>query len=93
MPSIIFTVIIGASATATFPVALAMGSEIAKPGTVGASVGFVFGVSGVLASFAPALTGFAADSFGLQTSFRLLVVLAVLSLCVSFFLPSKRLEP
>ncbi len=93
IPSIIFIVIIGAAATATFPVALAMGSEIARGESVGVSVGFVFGVSGVLASFAPALTGYAADSFGLQTSFRLLVVLAIFSLGVSFFLPGKRLKP
>ncbi len=92
VPSIIFIVIIGAAATATFPVALAMGSEIARGESVGVNVGFVFGVSGVLASFAPALTGYAADAFDLQTSFRLLVVLAVLSLGVSFFLPGRRPE-
>jgi len=69
-----------------------MGSEIARPETVGASVGFVFGLSGVLASFTPALIGYTADSFGLQSSFRLLVVLAALSFSVSFLLPGKRLE-
>ena len=90
IPSIIPIMIIGAAATATFPVALAMGSAIAKPETVGASVGFVFGVSAVLSSFTPALTGYTADSFGLQFSFRLLVVLAILSFAVSFFLPGKQ---
>lgn len=92
IPTIIFIIIIGAAVQATFPVALAMGSEIARGETVGASVGFVFGVSGVLASFAPVLTGYAADLFGLQASFRLLVVLAVLSFGVSFFLLGRRLE-
>lgn len=92
IPSIVFIVIIGAATQATFPVSLAMGSEIARPETVGASVGFVFGLSGVLASFTPALIGYTADSFGLQSSFRLLVVLAALSFSVSFLLPGKRLE-
>lgn len=92
MPSIIFIVMIGAAVQAAYPVVLAMGSEIAVRGTVGASVGFLLGVSGVLASFTPALIGYAADSFGLQISFRLLIVLAVLSFSVSLFLPGKRLE-
>ena len=92
IPSIVFIVIIGVAAQATYPVALAMGSEIAKGENVGASVGFVFGVSGVLASVSPALVGYAADSFGLQISFRLLAILGVLSLGVSFFLPAKRLD-
>lgn len=92
MPSIIFIVMIGAAVQAAYPVVLAMGSEIAVSGTVGASVGFLLGVSGVLASFTPALIGYAADSFGLQISFRLLIILAVLSFSVSFFLPGKRLE-
>jgi len=92
IPSILFIIMVGAATTATFPVALAMGSEIATGETVGATVGFVFGVSGVLASFVPALTGYMADSLGLQTSFRLLVILAVLSFAVSFFLPSRRFE-
>lgn len=89
VPLVIPIIIIGAAATATFPVALAMGSDIASPENVGASVGIVFGASGVLASFAPALTGYAADSLGLQTSFQLLIVLAILALGVSFFLPGR----
>jgi len=89
IPPIVLIVIIGAAATATFPVALAMGSHLAQGESVGMSVGLVFGASGVLSSFSPALTGYAADSFGLQMSFRLLVVLAVCSLVVSFFLPAK----
>ncbi|UCD41329.1 MAG: MFS transporter [Chloroflexota bacterium] len=89
---IIFIIIIGAAVQATYPVSLAMGSELAKGDNVGVSVGFVFGVSGVLAAFAPALTGYAADSFGLLASFRLLVILAVLALAVSFFLPGKQLD-
>lgn len=92
LPSIIFIVIIGAASTATFPVALAMGSEIAKPESVGVSVGFVFGFSAVLASFTPALTGYGADLYGLNVSFRLLVVIAGLALCGAFFLPGKKLE-
>ena len=92
IPLIIFVIIIGAAVQATYPVSLAMGSEFAKGENVGVSVGFVFGVSGVMASFAPALTGYAADSFGLLASFRLLVILAVLALAVSFFLPARRLD-
>jgi FSR family fosmidomycin resistance protein-like MFS transporter len=91
-PPIMLIIIIGAATQARFPVTLAMGSEIAKPESVGVSVGFVFGLSGVLASFTPAITGYAADSLGLQTSFLLLVVLAVLSLIVSFFLPKRQLK-
>jgi FSR family fosmidomycin resistance protein-like MFS transporter len=89
---IIFIIIIGAAVQATYPVSLAMGSELAKGENVGVSVGFVFGVSGMLAAFAPALTGYAADSLGLLASFRLLVLLAVLALAVSFFLPGKQLD-
>ena len=92
IPSILLIVIIGAAAQARFPVTLAMGSEIAKPESVGVSVGFVFGLSGVMASITPALTGYAADSLGLQTSFLLLVVFAVLSLIISFFLPKRQFE-
>lgn len=90
VPSIIFIVIIGFAVQATYPVALAMASEIARGETVGASVGFVFGVSSVMASFSSAVTGYAADLFGLQASFRLLVVLLFLSLGVSFMLPGRR---
>ena len=72
------------------PVALAMGSEIAKPESVGTSVGFVFGFSGVLASFIPALTGYGADLYGLNTFFRLLVVIAGLAFIGAMFLPGKR---
>ena len=92
IPPIIFILIIGIAAQATFPVALAMGSELARDENIGASVGFVFGVSGVLGSLAPALTGYMADTFGLQTSFRLLVIVAVLSLAASFFLPFRQIE-
>ena len=92
VPSIIFVILIGAAVQATYPVSLAMGSELAKGENVGVSVGFVFGMSGVMASFAPALTGYAADSIGLQASLRLLVILAVLALAVSFFLPGRRLD-
>ena len=87
--SIFLVVMIGAASTATFPVALAMGSEIAKPGSVGASVGFVFGLSAVLASVTPAITGYGADLLGLQASFRLLVVIAGLAFIGAFFLPQK----
>jgi len=90
IPSIIFIVIIGFAVQATYPVAMAMGSELARGETVGASVGFVFGVSSVMASFSSAVTGYAADLFGLQASFRLLVVLLFLSLGVSFMLPGRR---
>ena len=91
VPSIIFVILIGAAVQATYPVSLAMGSELAKGENVGVSVGFVFGMSGVMASFAPALTGYAADSIGLQASFQLLVILAALALVASFFLPDRRL--
>jgi len=43
-----------------------------------------------MASFSSAVTGYAADLFGLQASFRLLVVLLFLSLGVSFMLPGRR---
>lgn len=93
IPSVLFIIIIGAAATATFPVALAMGSDIAKGETVGLSVGLVFGISGVLSSFSPALTGYIADLLSLQASFRLLTILAVLSFGVTFFLPGRWLKP
>ncbi|MEM7336982.1 MAG: MFS transporter, partial [Chloroflexota bacterium] len=92
LPVVVTIALIGVAATATFPVTLAMASEIAKGNNVGASVGFVFGVSGVLSSFAPALTGYTADSLGLLQSFRLLIVLAGLAFVVAFFLPKQKLE-
>jgi FSR family fosmidomycin resistance protein-like MFS transporter len=90
IPAILWIIIIGSAVQATYPVSLAMGSELAKGENVGVSVGFVFGMSGVMASFAPALIGYAADSYGLEASFRLLVILAVLSLGVSIFLLGRR---
>ena len=85
--------LIGSAATSTFPVTLAMGSELAKGENVGASVGFVFGLSGVLSAFSPALTGYLADSFGLQQSFLLLVALAALSFGLALFLPATGENP
>ena len=89
LPAILFIALIGASATATFPVALAMGSEIADGANVGLSVGMVFGVAGMLASVTPAMTGYIADLFDMQTAFRLLTVLALAAFGLSFFLPGK----
>ena len=89
LPAILFIALVGASATATFPVALAMGSEIADGANVGLSVGMVFGVASMLASVTPAMTGYVADLFDMQTAFRLLTVLAVAAFGLSFFMPGK----
>jgi len=89
LPAILFIALVGASATATFPVALTMGSEIADGANVGLSVGMVFGVASMLASVTPAMTGYVADLFDMQTAFRLLTVLAVAAFGLSFFMPGK----
>jgi len=88
--AIIFIILVGAFITALFPVALTMASEISKGGRVGMSVGIVFGLSGTLSSSTPALTGYAADLFGLSLAFRLLVVLSVCAVILAMFLPSRR---
>ncbi|MEM7344301.1 MAG: MFS transporter [Chloroflexota bacterium] len=90
LPSLIFIIIVGMAGTATFPVSLAMASDVSDGKNVGANVGFVFGASGVLGAFIPAITGYAADNWGLQLSFRLLVIVAVASLVMALFLPGHK---
>jgi FSR family fosmidomycin resistance protein-like MFS transporter len=89
VPPIIPIVFIGAAATGTFPVVLAMGSELAV-GNVGFSVGFVLGLSGVFGAFAPALTGYVADARGLTTAFQMLIFFAFAALLAAQTLPGKK---
>ncbi|MBI4013255.1 MAG: MFS transporter [Candidatus Rokubacteria bacterium] len=83
--------VVAFSVFALFPVALALGSEIAKGDRVGMSVGFVFGVSATLAAFTPILTGYVADRAGLGVAFHLLVVFAAGAAVMSAGLPGRKL--
>jgi MFS family permease len=86
---IAWTVVVGFFIFALFPVALAIGSEIAKDNQVGVSVGFIFGCSSTLSAFTPILTGYMADLFGLHFAFQILVAFAVLAAVLSCTLPGK----
>jgi FSR family fosmidomycin resistance protein-like MFS transporter len=78
------------SVYALFPVSLAMASEMAKGAQVGASVGFLFGLSATAAAFTPILTGYVADLVGLSFAFQLLVLLAAAAAVMSVSLPRRR---
>jgi MFS family permease len=83
------TLVIGFFVSALFPVALAMGSDVARANQVGMSVGVIFGLSSTLAAFTPALMGYVADMVGLQRSFYLLIALAILGAVLALSLPGK----
>lgn len=85
--SVLFTLLIGASISALFPVALAMASEMSNGGNVGLNVGLVFGISGTLSALTPIFSGYTADIFNLTLSFRLLIGLAMLATVIAIFLP------
>jgi FSR family fosmidomycin resistance protein-like MFS transporter len=68
---------------ATFPVTLAMASDYTD-GEPGFQIGFVFGVSGVLGAFAPAITGRLADALSLAQAFQLLAVFAAAGAVVAW---------
>ncbi|MGD9146868.1 MAG: MFS transporter, partial [Anaerolineae bacterium] len=82
--------LIGAAIQATFPSTLAMASDIGKGGSVGTSVGIVFGTSGALAALTPALTGYMADQVGLRASLQWLIVFAVAAFFLAFLLPKNK---
>ncbi len=84
-------VIIGASITMTFPVALAMASSLTSGGEAGMSVGVVFGISSTMSAFTPLVTGLLADQFGLEIAFQLLVLLPILTVVMGIaILPNRK---
>ncbi len=83
---LLYIVLIGAAVTATFPVALATSSAAAVDDNVGMSVGAMFGISGIMSAFTPALTGWMADQMGLELAFQWLIVFAVAGFLMSFTL-------
>jgi FSR family fosmidomycin resistance protein-like MFS transporter len=87
---IAWTMIVGFFIFALFPVALAMGSEVAKDDHVGVSVGVIFGFSSTLSAFTPVFTGYMADLFGFNLSFQFLVIFAALAALLSLALPGKQ---
>lgn len=89
IPHLIPIAILGAAVTATFPVSLAMASDIAGKEGAGLSVGIVFGVSSLLSAVTPAFTGYLADAIGLRLALQWLVVFPLAALAVTFFLPKK----
>jgi FSR family fosmidomycin resistance protein-like MFS transporter len=86
---VVWTIVIGFFVAALFPVALAMGSDVAKGNQVGLSVGVIFGLSSTLSAFTPALMGYVADLAGLSRSFSLLIAIAFLGAVLSLTLPTK----
>ncbi len=89
----VLVMLIGASATATFPVALAFASEISGDNNRSISVGIVFGLSSTLSALTPALTGLIADNLGLAQSFRILAIASIFAVILAFFLPDKQPSP
>ena len=90
VPPLLSIVLIGAAVMATFPLGLAMASDIAKRGNVGMSVGIVFGASRALAALTPALTGYMADQFGLRTSLQWLIIFAVAAFSSGIFIAQQK---
>ena len=86
---VVWTIVVGFFVAALFPVALAMGSDVAKDNQVGLSVGVVFGLSSTLSAFTPALMGYVADLVGLSRSFSLLIAIAGLGALLALVLPRK----
>jgi FSR family fosmidomycin resistance protein-like MFS transporter len=87
---VLLIVLVGASITMTFPVALTLASSLSGAAEVGMSVGLVFGISTTMSSFTPLLTGLLADQFGLDSAFRLLIVLPLLATLMTLFLFSQK---
>ena len=87
---VLLIVLVGASITMTFPVALTLASSLSGAAEVGMSVGLVFGISTTMSSFTPLLTGLLADQFGLDSAFRLLIALPLLATLLTLFLFSKK---
>jgi cyanate permease len=86
---VLLIVIVGASITMVFPVALTMASSFNGAAAAGMSVGLVFGIATTMSSFTPLLTGLLADQFGLDSAFRLLIVLPLLATLTTLFLFSQ----
>ena len=53
------------------------------------SVGVVFGISNTMSGLTPVLMGQVADRFDLLTSFRFLIILAVMAFALTFSLPKR----
>ncbi len=87
---IVWTAVIGFFVFALFPVSLAMGSEIAKDNRVGMSVGIIFGASSTMSAVTPVLSGYVGDRLGLNFSFQLLVIFAVLAALLSLGFPRRQ---
>jgi MFS family permease len=86
---VLLIVIVGASITMLFPVALTMASSFGGAAAAGMSVGLVFGISTTMSSFTPLLTGLLADQFGLDSAFRLLIALPLLATIMTLFRSSQ----
>lgn len=87
--TVFLIVVVGASITMVFPVALIMASSLSGAADIGMSVGLVFGISTTMSSFTPLLTGLLADRYGLDSAFRLLVALPLLATLMTLILFSQ----
>ncbi len=85
-----FILVIGAAVTATFPVVLTMASVLAPEANIGVSVGVTFGVSTIMASATPLVTGFLADRVGLTSAFQLLLILPLLAVVMALLSAGDR---
>jgi FSR family fosmidomycin resistance protein-like MFS transporter len=84
-------VIVGASITIIFPVALTMATTLNGVARAGMSVGLVFGISTTMSSFTSLLTGLLADQFGLDSALRLLIALPLLATRMTLLLVSQKM--
>ncbi|HVA90695.1 MAG TPA: MFS transporter [Chloroflexota bacterium] len=80
--------LIGLLAASTGPLTLVMAQEL-MAGRAGLASGLIMGLAFVTGAIGVPITGALADAFGMQTAFRLQVVVVLATLLVTPFLPSE----
>jgi len=86
---VVIAALTGAATIATFAVTIVMGQEY-LPGRLGVAAGVTIGLSIGLGGVGAPLLGLIADAHGLKAVFELLVVLPVLALILTWFLPGRQ---
>jgi FSR family fosmidomycin resistance protein-like MFS transporter len=81
--SLIFLPLIGVGIFSTFPVAFIYASELVGFERSGASIGFMYGASQLIASTSPLFMGYVIDNWGFTASFYLLIFFAGLAFIAS----------
>ncbi|MEM3607348.1 MAG: MFS transporter [Candidatus Bathyarchaeia archaeon] len=85
--SLIFLVLIGFNVFSTFPIALLHASEMVGSNRTGASVGFLFGTSQMIASTAPIILGSIIDIWGFVNAFLVLTIFGGAAFIASLKIP------